>query len=99
MFLGMFVGMFFGVFVGIFVGILKIISLTPYPISTKFGVLTIQNPTKNIDYKRIFSFESIGVSFSKNVSYYSKCLVTSNKAKSNLGCAEEKFQTRGWVLG
>jgi hypothetical protein len=30
---------------------------------------------------------------------YSKCLLTSNKAKSNLGCAEEKFQTRGWVLG
>jgi hypothetical protein len=28
---------------------------------------------------------------------YSKCHVTSNKAKSNLECAEEKFQTRGWV--
>jgi carbamoylphosphate synthase small subunit len=30
---------------------------------------------------------------------YSKCHVTSNKAKSNLECAEEKFQTRGWVRG
>jgi hypothetical protein len=30
---------------------------------------------------------------------YRQCHVTSNKAKSNLGCAEEKFQTRGWVLG
>jgi hypothetical protein len=28
---------------------------------------------------------------------YSKCHVTSNKAKSNLECAEEQFQTRGWV--
>jgi hypothetical protein len=28
---------------------------------------------------------------------YSKCHVTLNKAKSNLECAEEKFQTRGWV--
>jgi hypothetical protein len=28
---------------------------------------------------------------------YSKCHVTSNKAKSNFQCAEEKFQTRGWV--
>jgi hypothetical protein len=26
---------------------------------------------------------------------YSKCHVTSNKAKSNLECAEVKFQTRG----
>jgi hypothetical protein len=33
------------------------------------------------------------------IAYYSKCLVTSNKAKSNLGCAEENFQTKGWVLG
>jgi hypothetical protein len=30
---------------------------------------------------------------------YSKCHVTSNKDKSNLECAEEKFQTRGWVRG
>jgi hypothetical protein len=30
---------------------------------------------------------------------YSKCHVTSNKAKSNLECAEDKFQTRGWVRG
>jgi hypothetical protein len=30
---------------------------------------------------------------------YSKCHVTSNKAKSNLECAEEKFQTRGWGRG
>jgi hypothetical protein len=30
---------------------------------------------------------------------YSKCHVTSNKAKSNLECAEDKFQTRGWVQG
>jgi hypothetical protein len=33
------------------------------------------------------------------LSLYSKCHVTSNKAKSNLECAEEKFQTRGWVRG
>jgi hypothetical protein len=32
-----------------------------------------------------------------DVECISKCLVTSNKAKSNLGCAEEKIQTRGWV--
>jgi hypothetical protein len=31
--------------------------------------------------------------------WYSKRHVTSNKAKSNLECAEEKFQTRGWVGG
>jgi hypothetical protein len=30
---------------------------------------------------------------------YSKCHVTSNKANSNLECAEDKFQTRGWVQG
>jgi hypothetical protein len=30
---------------------------------------------------------------------YSKCHVTSNKAKSNLECAEDKFQTRGWIRG
>jgi hypothetical protein len=30
---------------------------------------------------------------------YSKCHVTSNRAKSNLECAEDKFQTRGWVRG
>jgi hypothetical protein len=29
---------------------------------------------------------------------YGKCHVTSNKAKSNLECAEEIFQTRGWVF-
>jgi hypothetical protein len=34
-----------------------------------------------------------------HLSYYSKCHVTSNKAKSNLECAEVKFQTRGWVRG
>jgi hypothetical protein len=28
---------------------------------------------------------------------YSKCHVTSNKANSNLECAEDKFQKRGWV--
>jgi hypothetical protein len=31
--------------------------------------------------------------------WYSKCHVTSNRAKSNLECAEEEFQTRGWVRG
>jgi hypothetical protein len=30
---------------------------------------------------------------------YSKCHVTSNKANSNLECAEDKFQTRGWIEG
>jgi hypothetical protein len=35
----------------------------------------------------------------RNNFYYSKCHVTSNKAKSNLECAEVKFQTRGWVRG
>jgi hypothetical protein len=30
---------------------------------------------------------------------YSKCHVTSNKANNNLECAEDKFQTRGWVQG
>jgi hypothetical protein len=30
---------------------------------------------------------------------YSKCHVTSNKAKSKLECAEVKFQTRGRVRG
>jgi hypothetical protein len=30
---------------------------------------------------------------------YSKCHVTSNKANSNLECAEDKFQTRGLVQG
>jgi hypothetical protein len=28
---------------------------------------------------------------------YSKCHVTSNKVTSKLECAEDKFQTRGWV--
>jgi hypothetical protein len=31
--------------------------------------------------------------------WYGKCHVTSNKANSNLECAEEKFQTREWVQG
>jgi hypothetical protein len=35
----------------------------------------------------------------REASGYSKCHVTSNKAKSNLECAEEKFQTRGWGRG
>jgi hypothetical protein len=30
---------------------------------------------------------------------FRKCHVTSNKANSNLECAEDKFQTRGWVQG
>jgi hypothetical protein len=33
------------------------------------------------------------------LTWYSKCHVTSNKAKSNLECTEEEFQTRGWVRG
>jgi hypothetical protein len=32
----------------------KINSLTPQPITTKFGVVTIHNQTKNIGYKRIY---------------------------------------------
>jgi hypothetical protein len=31
------------------------------------------------------------------VMFYSKCHVTSNKVTSKLECAEDKFQTRGWV--
>jgi hypothetical protein len=30
---------------------------------------------------------------------YSKCHVTSNKVTSKFECAEDKFQTRGWVPG
>jgi hypothetical protein len=41
------------------------------------------------------SFIDIGSGIQK----YSMCHVTSNKANSNLECAEEKFQTRGWVRG
>jgi hypothetical protein len=33
------------------------------------------------------------------ITAYSKCHVTSNKDKSNLECAEVKFQTKGWVRG
>jgi hypothetical protein len=32
-----------------------------------------------------------------NETIYSKCHVTSNKVTSKLECAEDKFQTRGWV--
>jgi hypothetical protein len=35
----------------------------------------------------------------KQAAIISKCHVTSNKAKSNLECAEDKFQTRGCVRG
>jgi hypothetical protein len=42
---------------------------------------------------------SILSSTSTNISFYSKCHVTSNKANSKLECAEDKFQTRGWVQG
>jgi hypothetical protein len=38
-----------------------------------------------------------GEPFLRSCQLYSKCHVTSNKAKSNLECTEEKFQTRGWV--
>jgi hypothetical protein len=34
-----------------------------------------------------------------NTPKYSKCHVTSNKANSDLECAEDKFQIRGWVQG
>jgi hypothetical protein len=34
----------------------KINSLTPYPITTKFVLVTVQNQTKNIGHKIIFSF-------------------------------------------
>jgi hypothetical protein len=33
------------------------------------------------------------------INLYIKGHVTSNKANSNLECAEDKFQTRGWVQG
>jgi hypothetical protein len=33
------------------------------------------------------------------IEFYSKCHVTSDKAVSKPECAEENFQTRGWVLG
>jgi hypothetical protein len=45
-----------------------------------------------------FLEHEIGTHFLSQIKiYYSKCHVTSNKANSNLQCAEEKFQTRGWV--
>jgi hypothetical protein len=41
----------------------------------------------------------LGGDSASNTNEYSKCDVTSNKANSNLECAEDKFQTRGWVQG
>jgi hypothetical protein len=48
-------------FVCLSVGMLTINSLTPWPISTKFGVLTNQKPAKNIGYKGILIFIFISV--------------------------------------
>jgi hypothetical protein len=53
--------MFVAMFVSIFVCMYTINSLTPYPIPTKFGVLTNQKPTKKVGYKRITIFMSIDV--------------------------------------
>jgi hypothetical protein len=36
---------------------------------------------------------------SGRITIISKCHVTSNKVTSKLECAEDKFQTRGWVPG
>jgi hypothetical protein len=53
--------MFVTMFVSIFVCMYTINSLTPQPITTKFGVLTNQNTMKAVGYKRILILASIGV--------------------------------------
>jgi hypothetical protein len=53
--------MFVALLSGMFVGMYTINSLTPYPIPTKFGILTNQNTEKNVGYKRILIFASIDV--------------------------------------
>jgi hypothetical protein len=48
-------------------------------------------------YSRKNLISNFSTSVSRQVAaYISKCHVTSNKAKR---CAEDKFQTRGWVRG
>jgi hypothetical protein len=53
--------MFVALLSGTFLGMYTINSLTPQPIPTKFVVLTNQNTTKRVGYKRILISASIGV--------------------------------------
>jgi hypothetical protein len=57
--------MFVALLSGMFLGMYTINSLTPKPIPTKFRVLTNQNTTKTLGYKRILISASIGVSLNK----------------------------------
>jgi hypothetical protein len=62
-----------------------------------YAILTIEiKPAAALETKTL---TFLSRQFSKVYEVYSKCHVTSNKAKSNLECAEEKFQTRWWVQG
>jgi hypothetical protein len=53
--------MFVAVLVGMFICVYTINYLTPYPIPTKFGVLTNQNTTKKMGSIIILIFASMGV--------------------------------------
>jgi hypothetical protein len=60
-------------YVCMFVCMFKINSLTPIPITTKSGVETIQNPTKNIGYKIIFIFTFMNLCLLKIIKYITCC--------------------------
>jgi hypothetical protein len=53
--------MFVALLSGMFLDMYTINTLTPQPIPIKFGVLTNQNTTKNVGYKRMLILASIGV--------------------------------------
>jgi hypothetical protein len=60
--------------------------------------MELRNKKKTTILKAICSTEAcVSIPF-KGTTMYSKCHVTSNKAKSNLECAEDKFQTENSVV-